>query len=317
MLINYILIKRFKMIIKSFGISIIFTILLLVNSEYSFADDAQSYYQNGYQYFSQGDYKRAEENYKKAIELDPKFENAHYWLGKVYRQTGKYNNAITQWIEVLKINPRNPYAFRYLNESFRDTSRVRSGVAGDYFLEGLKVLEIEDDAFLNQDNISSYTLLSAIPYFKKAVELENSIIGAHYWMAEVYLTLSKKISWQYTSLAISSFEKVIGIEEQNNPFLFQRPSEYCYAYQELIQIFQSLGLNERKDNLLNQLKKAKSIPFEQALNNKGHSGFSYPDSIELIKTDSKELIEIWRYEKEDKAFRIVNKEVVGEEKYYK
>ncbi|MBN2395700.1 MAG: tetratricopeptide repeat protein, partial [Candidatus Atribacteria bacterium] len=52
------------------------------------AQDAQTFYQNGYQYFSQGNYQKAEENYKKAIELNGDFEDAHYWLGKVYRQTG-------------------------------------------------------------------------------------------------------------------------------------------------------------------------------------------------------------------------------------
>ncbi len=313
---NNISIKKYKMINKIIEIGIISFLLLFVFLEHGFSQDAQTYYQNGYQYFSQENYQKAEEYYKKAIELDSNFENAHYWLGKVYRQTGQPDKAITEWIEVLRINPRNSYAFRYLNDSFRDTSRVTSGVSGDYFLEGLRILEVNEDAFLNESRINSYTLLSVIPYFRRVDETENKAISANYWMAQIYQALSKKISWQYTSLAISSFEKVIALEEKNNPFSFLKSSEYWYAYQELLRIFQSLGLNERKEDLLNQLEREKAMPYEYVLHNAGYDDFGYPDSIEIIKTTSEESIELWIYKKEDKTFRVVNKEIVGEERTY-
>jgi len=302
--------KKIKKIAKT---GIILFILFLVYFGYSNAQDAQTHYQNGYQYFSQGDYQKAEENYKKAIELDPNFENAYYWLGKTYRQTGQYDKTIPIWIEVLKINPRNPYAFRYLNESFRDTSRAAGGDANKYVVEGLKILEVNENIFLNGNSMSNNSLLSAIPYFKKAIDLEDKTIDAHYWLGEIYQALSKKISWQYTSLAIASFEKVISTEESNNPFAFIRPPVYWQAYQELMGIFQPLGLNERKDNLLKQLQTAKAMPYEHVLNNAGYDNFGYPDSIDIIKENSKELMEIWKYDEENRAFRVVNKEVVGEE----
>lgn len=305
-----------KLLKKSIEIGSIIIIIFFGYLNKGFSQDAQTYYQNGYQYILQENYMKAEENYKKAIELDSNFENAHYWLGKVYRQTGEYDKAITQWIEVLRINPRNSYAFRYLNESFRDTSRVTNSSSDGYYLEGLNILGVQKDSFLNDTNISSYTLLSAIPYFRRVGELDKNLIGANYWMAEIYQALSKKISWQYTSLAISSFEKVIAVEEKNNPSQFLRPSEYWYAYQQLLQIFQSLGLNERKENLLNQLLIAKEMPYVQALRIAGYDDLGYPDSIEIIKTDSEELIELWGYEKENKTFRVINKEVVGEERSY-
>ena len=198
------------------------------------AQDAQTYYQNGYQYFSQENYQKAEENYQKAIEIDPNFENAHYWLGKVYRQTGQYEKAIPQWIEVLRINPRNTYAFRYLNGSFNNTSRVKSNLAGDYFSEGLNILGIEENSiFLHSNNINNYTLLTAVPYLEKAVEIGLTTNDAQYWVAQVYQALSKKISWQYTSLAINSYEKFIDLEEKNKPLSFERTQKYWNSYQEL------------------------------------------------------------------------------------
>ena len=298
---------------KFLKIAVILIILFFSYFSQLNAQDAQSYYQDGYQFFSQGDYNKAEENYKKAIELNPNFENAHYWLGKTFRQTGQYDRAVTQWINVLRINPRNSYAFQYLNDSFRNTSKVTSDRSGDFLLAGLNLIEIQKDIFLDEKSVDNYSLLSAIPYLKKAADLNSNNIAAYYWLAEVYEALSKKVSWQYTSLAISSFEKVIATEEKNNPSAFQRPSEYWYSYQELIRIFQSLGLNERKDDLIEQLREVKAAPFEQVLNNAGYTNLGYPDTIEIIKEDSKELIELWKYEKEQKTLRIVNKEVVGEE----
>jgi len=293
-------------------ISIVLFISIFYITFPGMSQDAQSFYQNGYQYFSQGDYQKAEENYQKALELNSDFEDAHYWLGKVYRETGQYDKAIRQWFEVLRINPRNPYSFRYLNESFRDISRVRNGSASDYYSEGLKMLEINDQAFLNENNYSSQALLLTIPYFKKAIDLQNDLIGAHYWLAEIYQALSKKVSWQYTSMAINSLEKVVEIEGKKNPYAFQRPSEYWYAYQELILIYQSLGLNERKENLLSQLEKVKTDPYQQVLTEAGYSNFGYPDKIEVVKQKG-ELTELWKYEEEGKTFRVVNKEVVNEE----
>ncbi len=308
------LIKENILTKKSIQIMIIILCIIFWCISQGISQEAQTYYENGYQYFSQENYQKAEENYQKAIEIDPNFENAHYWLGKVYRQTGQYEKAIPQWIEVLRINPRNAYAFRYLNSSFNDTSRVQSALASDYLSEGLKILDVKENSFfLFSNNITNYTFLSAIPYFQKVTTLENNNVFAQYWIAQIYQALSKKISWQYTSLAINSFEKVIEIEEDNNPYSFERPREYWYAYQELMKIYLSLGLNESRENLLDQLESIKAMPYSQVLQDAGYYDFGFPDSIEIINTDTKETVELWGYDDKEKTFRVVNKEVIGEE----
>ncbi len=297
-------------------IIIILGLYLICLTNTGFSQDAQTFYKNGYQYFAQGDYQKSEENYQEAINLNPNYEDAHYWLGKVFRETGQYDKAIRQWIEVLRINPRNPYAFRYLNESYRDVSRVKNGTANDYFSEGLEMLGITNEAFLDESRYSSQTLLSIVPYFKKAIGMENGLTGAHYWLAEIYQALSKKISWQYTSVAISSFEKAIAAEEEKNNHTSERPSEYWHSYQELMVIYQSLGLNERKEKLLSQLEQIKADPYEQVLNHAGYHDYGYPDHIEIIK-DSDSIIELWKYSDENKTFRVINNEIVGEELSFK
>jgi tetratricopeptide (TPR) repeat protein len=53
------------------------------------------YYCNrGTAYYDLREYKKAIENYTKAIEINPKYANTYYSRGNVYRKIGKYQKAI-------------------------------------------------------------------------------------------------------------------------------------------------------------------------------------------------------------------------------
>jgi len=47
-------------------------------------DEGEAYFQSGNRNFQQGYYQRAEQDYKKAIQVDPNISDAHYDLGLVY-----------------------------------------------------------------------------------------------------------------------------------------------------------------------------------------------------------------------------------------
>ncbi|MEN3186820.1 MAG: tetratricopeptide repeat protein [Atribacterota bacterium] len=76
------------------------------------AQDAQEHYRNGYIYFSQGNYQKALESYQKALELDPQFWDAQYWVGKVYEQLGDIPQALVAWRKVLIAQPLHRDAFQ-------------------------------------------------------------------------------------------------------------------------------------------------------------------------------------------------------------
>ncbi|PKP57479.1 hypothetical protein CVT91_10540, partial [Candidatus Atribacteria bacterium HGW-Atribacteria-1] len=161
------------------GLSLLVLFLILIlGSAIIYAQDYQTYYKNGYEYFLQEKYERAEQSYKKAIELNPNFENAHYWLGKVYKQTGAYDQAIEQWKEVLRINPGNQYAFQNLIGSFKSTSRVQSDKANDYLDEGIKIIGNPEEYLFKGSAPSVNSLLSAIPYFKRATSIKPNLLEA-------------------------------------------------------------------------------------------------------------------------------------------
>lgn len=156
----------------SLSLLILFLTLIIISGAI-YAQDYQTYYKNGYIYFTQENYEKAEQNYKKAIELNPNFENAHYWLGRVYQQSGAYNKAIEQWKEVLRINPENQYAFLYLIGSFNGTSRIQSDSALDYLNEGIKMIGNPEEYLYKESVPSVDLLLTVIPYFKKVLSLSG------------------------------------------------------------------------------------------------------------------------------------------------
>ncbi|MBA7596687.1 Cell division coordinator CpoB [subsurface metagenome] len=295
---------------RGLRILVLFLILIL-GSTMIYAQDYQTYYKNGYEYFIQEKYEMAEQYYKKAIELNPDFENAHYWLGKVYKQTGAYSQAIEQWKEVLRINPGNQHAFRNLIGSFKSTSRVQSDEANDYLDEGIRIIGNPEEYLFKGSAPSVNSLLSAVPYFKRAGSIEPNLLEAFYWIGEAYRVLGEKSTRQFNSLAIKNYKKVINIEEVANPISFDHPSVYWRSYVQLANIYRSLRLKDKEEKLWLQLEKAKSLPYKQVLERKGYFGFGYPSRIEVSFKDG-DKIENWSYPEKDIIFTVINGEVEGE-----
>ena len=294
------------------GLSLLILFLILtLGSTIIYAQDYQTYYKNGYEYFLQKNYEMAEQYYKKAIELNPDFEDAHYWLGKVYKQTGAYSQAIEQWKEVLRINPGNQYAFQNLIGSFKSISRVQSVKANDYLDEGIKIIGNPEEYLFKANAPSVDSLLSAIPYFKRAISIEPNLLKAFYWMGETYRVLGEKSTRQFNRLAMESYIKAIDIEEVASLISFDHPSPYWRSYVQLAKIYRSLGLKDREEKLWLQLEKAKSLPYKQVLERKGYFGFGYPSRIEVNFKDG-DKIENWSYPEKDITFTVINGEVEGE-----
>ena len=286
-------------------------LILILSSAIIDAQDYQIHYKNGYTYFLQEKYEMAEQSYKKAIELNPDFEDAHYWLGKVYTQTGAYDQAIVQWKEVLRINSGNQYAFRNLIDSFKSTSRVKSVKANDFLDEGIKIIG-NPEVYLFKVNAPSVdSLLSAIPYFKRAASIEPNLLEAFYWMGETYRVLGEKSTWQFSNLAIENYKKVIDKEETINSISFNHKSSYWHSYVQLAKIYSSLGLKDKEEKLSLQLEKTKSLPYKQVLERKGYFDFGYPSRIE-INFKNGDKIENWSYPEKDIIFIVINGEVEGE-----
>ncbi len=92
--------------------SVVLFILGWLGNSFLFAQNAEEHYKNGYIYFSQGQYERALEAYQSAIDINPQFTEAYYWLGKTYERLERIPEAVEAWKTALVIQPTHREAFQ-------------------------------------------------------------------------------------------------------------------------------------------------------------------------------------------------------------
>ncbi len=72
--------------------------------------DAVRYTQLGIAHYNAGEYADAEERFRRAVEMDPKYARAHYDLGNTCYKRGHLTEAVTAWREAIDAAPRSEIA---------------------------------------------------------------------------------------------------------------------------------------------------------------------------------------------------------------
>ena len=78
-------------------------------------DAAMQNYNLGARYYQNGNYGIAKDRLERALELDPKLEQAHFMLALTYEQLGNYRLASEHYEQAVRVAPksydaRNAYA---------------------------------------------------------------------------------------------------------------------------------------------------------------------------------------------------------------
>lgn len=107
--------------------------------------DANTFYNLGLVYSRVGLFFKAEEEFKYAVYLIPKFTKAYYDLGYLYFTQEKYDDTIQQWNKILEIEPNFPNEYIVLNNlGIVYNKKEMPDKALEYFLQAL-VLVPEGD----------------------------------------------------------------------------------------------------------------------------------------------------------------------------
>ncbi|MDP3028610.1 MAG: tetratricopeptide repeat protein [Deltaproteobacteria bacterium] len=77
-------------------------------------------------YYETGEYAKATNAYKKAIELDPKNTGALYRLGLAYWQLSQYPEAISVFSLYIEAKPDDPYAHYFLGRAYHENKNYDS-----------------------------------------------------------------------------------------------------------------------------------------------------------------------------------------------
>jgi tetratricopeptide (TPR) repeat protein len=113
---------------------------LLVKAKH-YLTDINTFYNLGLIYSQIGLYKKAEEEYKQAVYLDPKFTKGYHYLGLLYFQKGDFDKAIEQWNEILKIEANLSNKYIVLNNlGIVYQKKEMPDKALEYFVQALQLV---------------------------------------------------------------------------------------------------------------------------------------------------------------------------------
>jgi len=71
----------------------------------AFADEAQGYFNKGHRFYLDSKPGQSEVEFKKALRLNPKLSDAHYYLGSIYFKQSRYQEAIAECRQAIALNP--------------------------------------------------------------------------------------------------------------------------------------------------------------------------------------------------------------------
>jgi len=102
--------------------------------------DANTFYNLGLVYRQAGLFSKAEEEFKYAVYLIPKFTKAYYDLGYLYFMQEKYDDTIEQWNKILEIEPDFPNKYIVMNNlGIVYQKKEMPEKALEYFLQALQL----------------------------------------------------------------------------------------------------------------------------------------------------------------------------------
>ena len=207
----------------------------------------------GYLAYNIKKYGRAKKYLLKALEIFPKFEDAHNNIGNVYRQLGEIEKSIFHYNQSIQINPNNHHAYNNLGLTLKELGKVDEAIKN-----------YKKAIFINKNYIEAYCNLAVTHnelgkyektkyYYQRALKINpnNSIIN--YNLGILYNDLKK-----YDD-AIHFYQKSLKI----NPKFSE--AHYCLG-----NIYFNLGQIDKSIIFFNNSLKI-NLNFLDALNNLGIS----------------------------------------------
>ncbi|MBX7150128.1 tetratricopeptide repeat protein [bacterium] len=145
----------------------------------STANLSNVYVLRGNKYSTEKKWPEAENDYKAAVEQNPKNADAFYNYGNVYKEKNDWENAIAQYKEALEVNSNLFEA--QVNVGFASLQQGKYSEAIVAYENALKIKP--DDAMTvyyagtayDQNNDAS----NAVKFYRRAIELDKTIAGAH------------------------------------------------------------------------------------------------------------------------------------------
>jgi tetratricopeptide (TPR) repeat protein len=193
-----------------FCLILLFLLLIGVLSleQTAYSQDAETFYKNGYIYFSQNNFEKAKESYQQAIQIKPDYWDARYWLGKTYEVLEEFPQAINEWKMILQNQPGHQEAFKkwrsYAVSQIRLSNQERQNLENVFLYQNGS-----PETYRNQpwDVVIPYGL---------AISRQNDFISA-FLSARLFRWVGSQISSLLFDHAAISYQKALDFAATNPP----------------------------------------------------------------------------------------------------
>ncbi|NLJ50404.1 MAG: tetratricopeptide repeat protein [Candidatus Atribacteria bacterium] len=188
---------------RVFYLVLLFLLIIRLNSEpLAHSQDAETFYKNGYIYFSQNNYEKAKESYQQAIQIKPDYWDARYWLGKTYEMMEQIPQAINEWKIILQNQPGHLEAFKkwrtYAVSQVRMSNQERQNLENVFLYQNGSPETYREKPW---DIIIPYGL---------AISRQNDFISA-FLAARLFRWVSSQISGLLSDQADMSYQKALDL----------------------------------------------------------------------------------------------------------
>jgi tetratricopeptide (TPR) repeat protein len=170
---------------------------------------AEKYFDKGNEFYKNGDFKSAIENYDKAIEINPKDAEAYFNRGNAKDDLGDKQAAIDDYDKAIEINPNLAEAYYNRGNAKDDLGNKQAAI--DDYSKAIEINPNDADAYCNRGD-AEFALgdkQAAIDDFSKAIEINPNDANAYF-----YRGLAKSILGDKQA-AIDDYNKAIEINQNN------------------------------------------------------------------------------------------------------
>lgn len=133
--------------------------------------EADRMFQDGDDAMQRGDYTKAEESFRRVIELNPKYPNAHGNLGVVEARRNKLEAGVAEMLKEEELNPNEPFWYNSLSSYYMLTKRSEEAIKQLHAL--LKIDPSNRDGALKLAHLlsGSKKYSEAIAVLEKSIEI--------------------------------------------------------------------------------------------------------------------------------------------------
>jgi Tfp pilus assembly protein PilF len=153
---------------------------------------AQEKYQDGQKQLEKNNPSSAISNFKKALEIDPKYTDAYLALGTTYMDTGEFPKAQETLAKVVEMEPKLPGARFALGAAYNRTNAFPQ--AEEQLRAGLQLNDAVADGHYELANVLLKTgrLPEGETHVRKAIELDKAHKRAYLLLGNVLLAKKDK-----------------------------------------------------------------------------------------------------------------------------